>query len=106
MGEQFTPENFNLKGTVEDWVNRYYPFVEQHFSINGTNSNTKYDVIRSEVNTIYLKYKDLNMNQQEICDKIAKWMLSKNGLEDKYNTANHIVVAFFIQKCAIFEAFS
>ena len=106
LDEKFTPENFNLKGTVEDWVNRYYSYVEQNFSIDGTNSNTKYDVIRSEVNTIYLKYKDLGMNQQEICDKIADWMLSKNGLEDEYSTASHIVVAFFIQNCAIFEAVS
>lgn len=106
LDEKFTPENFNLKGTVEDWVNRYYSYVEQHFSIDGTNSNAKYDVIRAEVNTIYLKYKDLGMNQQEICDEIADWMLSKNGLEDEYSTASHIVVAFFIQNCAIFDAVS
>lgn len=106
LDEKFTPENFNLKGTVEDWVNRYYSYVEQNFSIDGTNSNTKYDVIRSEVNSIYEKYKDLGINQQEICDKIADWMLSKNGLEDEYSTASHIVVAFFIQNCAIFGAVS
>ena len=80
--------------------------MEKQFSINDTNSANTSDLIRAEVNTIYLQYKKLGMNQQEICDSIANWMLNKNGLDTQYKTACYIVVAFFIQNCAIFEAAS
>ena len=106
LDEKFKPEFSTLKRTVTGWVNDFYPFVEKQFSINDTNSANTLDLIRAEVNTIYLQYKKLGMNQQEICDSIANWMLNKNGLDTQYKTACYIVVAFFIQNCAIFEAAS
>lgn len=103
--EKIQPEFFALQQEMEDRVVKYYPFIEEKFSALDGINGASFNVIRSEVNSVYEKYEAAGMNQEEICDELSDWLLDSFGFGSSHKTAGNIVVSFFIQLCDIFHPF-
>lgn len=103
--EKIRPEFFALQQEMEDRVVKYYPFIEEKFSALDGINGASFNVIRSEVNSVYEKYEAAGMNQEEICDELSDWILDSFGFGSSHKTAGNIVVSFFIQLCDIFHPF-
>lgn len=103
--EKIRPEFFALQQEMEDRVVKYYPFIEEKFSVLDGINGASFNVIRSEVNSVYEKYEAAGMNQEEICDELSDWILDSFGFGSSHKTAGNIVVSFFIQLCDVFHPF-
>lgn len=103
--EKIRPEFYALQQEMEDRVVKYYPFIEEKFSLLDGTSGVSFNVIRAEINSAYEQYEAAGMNQEEICDALSDWILSSIGIGSGYKTAGNIVVAFFIQLCDVFHPF-
>ena len=100
--EKILPENFVLGETVHDDVIKYYPFIQEQFSLLDGSENATFNVIRSEVMTCYEKYAREGLDQNSIFAELSNWLLSVNGLTPKFRGAADILVSFFVQNCAVF----
>ena len=101
--EKIRSEFFALQQEMEDRVVKYYPFIEEKFSALDGINGVSFNVIRSEVNSVYEKYEAAGMNQEEICDELSDWILDSFGFGRSHKTAGNIVVSFFIQLCDVFH---
>lgn len=101
--EKILPENYLLEVAVRDDVVRYYPFIETQFSLLDGVEGATFNVIRSEVTTCYEKYEGAGLNQNEIYNALADWILQTKGLGDKHKPAAAVMVSFFVQNCAVFK---
>lgn len=103
LDNKIKPENHLLHISIEDDVIRYYPYIETQFSLlDGVNGNP-FNVIRSEITVCYEKLEQAGMTQEEICNELSNWILSKIGFGEKYKTAGNIIVSFFVQNCSVFK---
>lgn len=104
LDRKILPENYLLQNRIQQNVIEFYPFVETQFSIiDGAPNGRHFNVIRSEVTACYEQLEANGLNQEEICDKLADWFLSKNNLGATHKTAANIIVAFFVQNCGVFH---
>ena len=104
LDKKIRPENYLLQNRIQHNVIEFYPFVETQFSIiDGAPNGRHFNVIRSEVTACFEQLEANGLNQEEICDKLATWLLSKNNLGASYRTAANIIVAFFVQNCGVFH---
>lgn len=101
--EKILPENYLLEVAIRDDVVRYYPFIEKQFSLLDGVEGATFNVIRSEVTTCYEKYTREGLNQVEIFNALADWILESKGLGDKHKPAAAVMVSFFVQNCAVFK---
>lgn len=101
--EKILPENFVLEESVHDDVVRYYPFIQEQFSLLDGNEDATFDVIRSEVKTCFQKYAREGLDQNTIYAELSEWLLRVNGLGSEYRGAANILISFFVQNCAVFK---
>lgn len=101
--EKIRPEFYVLQQEMEDRVVKYYPFIEDKFSLLDGVNGASFNVIRSEVNAVYEKLEAAGMNQEEICEELSNWILDSFGFGSTHKTAGYIVVSFFIQLCDVFH---
>ena len=104
LDKKIKPEFFLLQDSIQQRVIRYYSFVETQFSIiDGAPNGRHFNIIRSEVTACYEQLEARGLDQEEICEKLADWLLSKNNLGTTHKTAAAIIVAFFVQNCGVFH---
>ncbi len=101
--EKILPENHVLEESVHDDVVKYYPFIQEQFSLLDGNENATFNVIRAEVKTCYQKYAREGLNQNMIFAELSDWLLKVNGLGSEHRVAANVLVSFFIQNCAVFK---
>jgi len=107
LDKKIDPKNYLLQKRLQQSVIDFYPFVETQFSIiDGTPNGRHFNVIRSEVTACYEQLEASGLSQEEICNKLADWLLSKNNLSATHRTAANIIVAFFVQNCGVFHEIS
>lgn len=103
LDNKIKPENHLLHVSIEDDVIRYYPYIETQFSLMDGVDGNSFNVIRSEITVCYEKLEQAGMTQEEICNELSNWILSKIGFGEKYKTAGNIIVSFFVQNCSVFK---
>lgn len=103
--EKVRPENYLLGESIQDDVVKYYPFIQEQFSILDGAGNTSFDVIRSEVKVCYKKYEQAGLTQQEIYEALIDWLIGIKGMSDKYKLAAGVIISFFVQNCAVFQRY-
>ena len=101
--EKILPENFVLEESVHDDVVKYYPFIQEQFSLLDGSENATFEIIRSEVETCYQKYAREGLDQNTIYAELSEWLLQVNGLGAAYRGAANILISFFVQNCAVFK---
>lgn len=105
LAKKIRPEFFLLQDRIQQIVIRFYPFVENQFSIiDGAPNGRYFNIIRSEVTACYEKLEADGLDQEEICEQLSDWLLYKNNLGASHKTAANIIVAFFVQNCGVFHA--
>lgn len=102
--EKIRNEFSDLEADIVRDVNKYYPFIEDQFSILDGNGKNTFDVTRAEVKACYEKYKAEGYDQLEIYYALEDWILMVKGLnEAKHRRAAGVMVSFFVQNCAVFR---
>lgn len=101
--DKILPENYSLCMAITDDVVRYYPFIEQQFSLLDGVEGSTFNIIRSEVTLCYEKYEKAGLSQDEIFNALTEWLLNAKGLSDKHRVAAAVMVSFFVQNCAVFK---
>lgn len=101
--EKILPKNYLLEEAIHDDVVRFYPFIEEQFSLLDDYGTATFNIIRSEVSACYEKYEREGLDQNEIFEELAEWILKANGLGNKLKIAAGVVVSFFVQNCAVFK---
>ena len=101
--EKILPENYVLEESVHDDVVKYYPFIQEQFSLLDGSENATFEIIRSEVETCYQKYAREGLDQNTIYAELSEWLLQVNGLGAAYRGAANILISFFVQNCAVFK---
>lgn len=106
IDQKILPENHLLKNDETTRVLRYYNFINDMFATMERDGTGDFELIASEVNTVYLKLDNGSLSQEEIVNYIAEWIKNKSQVGGKYIRACHIVVAYFIQNCEVFREIS
>lgn len=101
--EKILPENFVLEESVHDDVVKYYPFIQEQFSLLDGSENATFNVIRSEIKTCYEKYAREGLDQNRIFAELSDWLLRVNGLGPEHRGAADVLISFFVQNCAVFK---
>lgn len=106
LDEKIEANNFMLKQSLEFRVLSYYHFIEDQFSQMERDGMLSFNLIGSEVNHCYEKLESGGLSQEEICEQLSRWFMSKTGLRESYKTACDTIVAFFVQNCEVFHEIS
>lgn len=101
--EKILPKNYLLEEAIHDDVIKFYPFIEEQFSLLDDYGTSTFNIIRSEVSACYEKYEREDLEQNEIFEELSEWILKANGLGKKLRIAAGVVVSFFVQNCAVFK---
>ena len=102
--EKIKKEFSDLQTEIVQDVNKYYPFIEDKFSILDGNGKNTFEVTRAEVKACYEKYRAEGYDQMEIFYALVDWILMVKGLDEaKHRHAAKVVVSFFVQNCAAFR---
>ena len=101
--EKILPKNYLLEEAIHDDVVRFYPFIEEQFSLLDDYGTATFNIIRSEVSACYEKYEREGLEQNEIFEELSEWILKAHSLGKKLKIAAGVVVSFFVQNCAVFK---
>jgi hypothetical protein len=101
LDQKIKPKYHMLKTEEISRVLRYYNYVNDLFSIMERESAADFDLIASEIRTAFLKLEKAKLSQEDIVDHLAEWISAKTRISDLRPC--HIVVAFFIQNCEVFN---
>jgi len=94
-----------LRDDVTHWVLKYYKFIEQQFSNLDSSGITRFKVIANQVSTAFENLDALElMSQQEIFNRLSKWMADELGYSLDMISVVNIMIAFFVQNCEVFHA--
>jgi len=96
-----------LRDDVIHSVLKYYKFIEQQFSNLDATGVTRFKVIANQVSTAFENLDALEeISQQEIFNRLSKWMADKLGYSMDMLSVVNIMIAFFVQNCEVFHAIS
>jgi len=95
------PLRLSIQSDVED----YYNYLRNELS-NLDDVGSEFKIIASQFQITYEKLTQVMTDQEEIYNRIIKWVLDEMGLTDKYTTAVRIIVSFFVQNCEVFDEIS
>ncbi|MGN0605024.1 MAG: ABC-three component system protein [Oscillospiraceae bacterium] len=106
LDQKILPENSLLLNDEMTRVLRYYHYIENIFSSMERDGTGNFNLIASEISVAYQKLSKSSLSQEEIVNELADWIKNKSGVGDKNIRACHIVVAYFIQNCEVFDEIS
>ena len=106
LDQKILPNNTLLLNDETTRVLRYYHYIEGIFAAMEREGTGNFNLIASEIAVAFQKLNQGTLSQDEIVEELAKWIKNKSGVGDKNLRACHIVVAFFIQNCEVFDEIS
>ncbi len=106
LDQKILPENTLLLNDETTHVLRYYHYIEGIFQSMERAGTGSFNLIASEISVAFQKLNQTSLSQEEIVEELAKWIKNKSGVGDKNLRACHIVVAYFIQNCEVFDEIS
>lgn len=106
LDQKILPANTLLLNDETTRVLRYYHYIEGIFASMERDGTGNFNLIASEIAVAFNKLNQGTLSQDEIVEELAKWIKNKSGVGDKNLRACHIVVAYFIQNCEVFDEIS
>lgn len=106
LSQKILPENTLLLNDEMTRVLKYYHYIEDIFTSMEREGSGQFNLIASEISVAYGKLNKGTLTQEEIVNELAEWIKNKSGVGDKNLRACHIVVAYFIQNCEVFDEIS
>ena len=100
--EEKISHDYALQGAVSYYVSGYYNKIKDQFS-NLEGPDFSFDELATTIKLAYFKFKREQLDQEEIFNHLADWILTKEQLPQDYSEASRIIVAFFVQNCEVFE---
>ena len=98
-------KNEPLRLTIKNDVESYYNYTRKMLS-DLDDAGDEFTVIASQFQICYKKLAKVMDDQEEIYNRIIKWVLDELKLTNKYATAARIIVSFFVQNCEVFDEIS
>lgn len=95
-------DNEPLRLSIKNDVDSYYNYLRKQLS-DLDDVGSEFRVIASQIQICYEKLSRVMSDQEDIYNRIIKWMLDELGLTEKYYTAARIIVSFFVQNCEVFD---
>ena len=106
LDQKILPNNTLLLNDETTRVLRYYHYIEKLFASMEREGTGNFNLIASEIAVAFQKLNQGTLSQDEIVEELAKWIKNKSGVGDSNLRACHIVVAYFIQNCEVFDEIS
>lgn len=106
LDQKILPDNILLLNDETTRVLRYYHYIEGIFATMEREGTGNFNLIASEIAVAFQKLNQGTLSQDEIVEELANWIKNKSGVGDKNLRACHIVVAYFIQNCEVFNEIS
>jgi len=106
LDQKILSENILLLNDEMTRVLRYYHYIEELFAAMEREGTGDFDLIASEIRTAYKKLTKSQLSQEEIVNELAEWIKNKSNVGDRNMRACHIIVAYFIQNCEVFDEIS
>ncbi|WP_373486123.1 ABC-three component system protein [Acetobacterium malicum] len=106
LDDKIKTDNFMLRNVLEFRVLSYYHFIEEQFSLMESDGLLSFKLVASEVSHCFEKLESEGLSQEEICEQLSDWFMSKKESNMKYKIACDTIVAFFVQNCEVFHAIS
>lgn len=100
--EEKISHDYALQGAVSYYVSGYYNKIKDQFS-NLEDPDFSFDELATTIKLAYFKFKREQLDQEEIFNHLADWILAKEQLPQDYLEASRIIVAFSVQNCEVFE---
>lgn len=100
--EEKISHDYALQGAVSYYVSGYYNKIKDQFS-NLEGPGFSFDELATTIKLAYFKFKSEQLDQEEIFNHLANWILEKEQLPQDYSETSRIIVAFFVQNCEVFE---
>lgn len=101
--DQKIEDSYLLLNKVKNNVVSYFRFIQENLKELCESSNTDFELIASNIKTIYFKCKRNRMNQEEIFSTMTDWIVSKTQCSQ---TAAEIIISFFVQDCEVYDKLS
>lgn len=95
-------DNEPLRLSIKMDVESYYNYLRQQLS-DLDDVGSEFRIIASQFQICYEKLLKIMSEQEDIYNRIIKWVLEELGFTEKYYTAARIVVSFFVQNCEVFD---
>lgn len=90
-----------LEEDITKDVLSYYNYIRKQLSDLDGNDG-EFRVIASQFHTCFTKLDNEISDQEEIYNRIVKWVLDSLRMTEKYRAAARIIVSFFVQNCEVF----
>jgi hypothetical protein len=98
-------DNEPLRLTIKTDVDSYYNYLRKQLS-DLDDVGSEFRIIASQFQICYEKLLKVMSDQEDIYNRIIKWVLEELGFTEKYYTAARIIVSFFVQNCEVFDEIS
>lgn len=92
--------NHLTKRTIKNNVIEYYNYIREEFVEIDNSKPGIFDLIASQVKTAYLKFNQINSNQEVVFEKLVDWLNQKT--KNISEPACEIIISYFIQNCEVF----
>lgn len=89
-----------LARNIENYVSDYYLQIK-NICANLDITSGKFNLIATQIKSLYLKFSSETENQKLIYEKMTEWL--QRTTKASSDTACEIVISFFIQNCEVFE---
>ncbi len=93
--------SFLTKKAIKNNVVDYYSFIKEQFKQIDANKPGTFELIASQIKSTYLKFKQIDQNQETIFKKLVEWLNEKTGGTSM--RASEIIISYFVQNCEVFS---
>lgn len=93
----------DLLAQIKVWVNLYFPDVHDTLQELNREGKQRFEPFCHQVRLNYLNLKDKGYSQRDIYEAMIKWL---QGATNEDAHACEIVIAYFVQKCEVFDVIS
>lgn len=103
LKQKISPDSPDLLAQIKVWVNLYYPDVHDTLQELNREGKQRFEPFCHQVRLNYLNLNEKGYSQRQIYEALIKW------LQDATNEDSHaceIVIAYFVQKCEVFDVIS
>jgi copper chaperone CopZ len=101
ISKKIEKTNRLLKNKVEGYVTHYFRYIQELLKVSKGTSNSKFDIMASQVKTAFLEAEGKLGNQNDIFNHLSKWLHTK--VPSSTIEACEAVISFFIQDCEVFR---
>ena len=103
LKQKISPDSPDLLAQIKVWVNLHYPDVHETLQELNREGKQRFEPFCHQVRLNYLNLSDKGYSQRQIYEAMIKWLQDATN-EDAH--ACEIVIAYFVQKCEVFDVIS